>query len=73
MPLFQEYRFYPISGKLIVLSNVSLEPAFKVIQFGLFHGNKIYKELDGVDRQNNLMCMVKEARLYLHLQNISIV
>jgi hypothetical protein len=33
------------SGKLIVLSNVSLEPAFEVIQIGLFHDNEIYKAL----------------------------
>ena len=37
MPLFQEDRFYPISGKLIVLSNVSLEPAFKNFLSFLFY------------------------------------
>ncbi len=41
MLLFQEDRFYPTSGKVMVLSNVSVEPAFEVIQIGLFHNNKI--------------------------------
>ena len=41
MLLFQEDRFYPISGKVMVLSNVSLEPAFEVIQIGLLHDKKV--------------------------------
>jgi hypothetical protein len=40
--LFQEDRFNPLSGKVIVLSNVSFEPAFEVVQVGLFHNNMIY-------------------------------
>ena len=41
MLLFQEDRFNPISGKVMVLSNVSVEPAFEMIQMGLFHNIKL--------------------------------
>jgi hypothetical protein len=40
--LFQEDRFNPLSGKVMVLSNVFFEPAFEVVQIGLFHDNMIY-------------------------------
>ena len=42
MLLFHDNGLDPAIGELIKLGNVFLEPAFKIIQIGLFHDNKMY-------------------------------